>query len=305
MEYTFEHEHHPEVVENGRMIRRLEKLHLKEDLENPAMRKNLFANLSDEQFQKMLGYINSLVQGKKIDYTYADGQLPMSDTPTLEDKEQLMNETFDAVRSILQNEDMPSDSSLRLAALTLAGAINYIHAYENGNGRTGRVAHYLVEYGSERREVFEKELSALIAKMPLYEGDTARVIDDTPPPELEKWLGVYAMSHIPEYQSLDARARATMRVRIYLEMMKGNIAIPIDEEVNIYSPQSLDKERSTVHYDPGEIDGRELYSQSYLHQSTAPQRSLSELPSDGVFNVATRRPEPTQQNMISLGIDLV
>ena len=56
---------------------------------------------------------------KKIEYGYKDGEL-LEATPPLEDKEELMNETFETVREILRKEDIGTDEALQLAGLTFA-----------------------------------------------------------------------------------------------------------------------------------------------------------------------------------------
>lgn len=300
---TFEEEHHPEIVEGGKAIRRLERLNVKEDLTSPEKRVDFFKRLTDAQYKKMLGYINSLTRGERVRYDYADGQLPMQETPALDQKEPLMNETFASIREILGRKEVPPRDMLRLAALTLAGAINVTHPYENGNGRTGRVMHYLMEFGTERGDaLFEDELYALIAKLPLLKEDSAKVIDDTPPPELDHALGAYTKTHDATYGSLDLRAKAAEKVRTFLSMMKGEITVPILDEVIIFRRLKTSDPWEKLRYEPGEIDGRELYLQFYLAESTAPNRTADEIPKNAILNKG-RREGPSE--MIGLNIDLV
>ena len=53
----------------------------------------------------MTGYISSLTGGEQIEYDYSDGKFTEGVTPPLEDKEQLMDLAFKAVREIMANPE--------------------------------------------------------------------------------------------------------------------------------------------------------------------------------------------------------
>lgn len=267
-------------------MRRIEMLKLTEDLESPKARVKFFSKLTNEEFRKFFGYINSITRGEKIDYDYEDGQLPALVTPPLENKEELMNQAFAAVREILSQEDDGDDEDvfnrkLRRAALTLAGAINYIHPKKDGNGRVARVLHYLMEYGTDRGEkLFEDELYSIIAKNPTYKVDVAQPIHNSPPSKLEWALSEYARQHDELYDTLNERGQAAYRVRVFLHMMKGDIQVPIDQEVSTYPKLYEDSERKKDTIPSGELSGDELYEREYLAYSMTPNRSPDEVSPD-------------------------
>ncbi len=300
----FEEDHHPEVVESGKASRRIERLGLKEELGDPEKRRAYFGNLTDEKYKKALGYVNSLSRGESIDYNYQDGQLPLEPTPQLEDKERLMSSTFQTVREILGDENMNTAHALRVAGLTLAGGVNYIHPYENGNGRTGRVMHYVMEFGNQRGEqVLEEELYAIIGKLPLYDTDRAKALDDGPPPELTEELNQLVGRNSEGIT--DLRVLASKRVELFLAMMKGNVDVPINREVIIRN-LSLAQVGDTIQPEkvsPGQINGRELYEKQYLYNSSVPNRRLGEVP------LGARRVMGERQSLliprIMLNVDLV
>lgn len=291
---TIQSEHFPEVANKAN--RRLELLKVSEKLRTPEERREFFKNLSDERFKKMLGYINSLTRGKKLDEEYEDGKVPGTPTPPLEDKDVLMKASFEAVRNILANDNLDNADALQIAGLTLAGAVNYIHPYENGNGRVGRVGHYLIEFGNQRgKEALQSELYAAIGKLEVYDTDKIRAIDNTPPPELERAL----YRQIPEENAqTDDRKQASERVGVFLKMMQGDIQVPIFQEVPV--PTLVDNIPKFKPVQAGKIDGLELYRQSYLARSSVPNREPNETPQNAKRIKGVR--STTEPIMISMDL---
>ncbi|HJV32623.1 MAG TPA: Fic family protein, partial [Patescibacteria group bacterium] len=301
-----ESDHHFDVVEEGKGMRRIEKLGLKERLKTPEERKRLFASLTDEQYRKMLGYVNSLMRGKKISYEYGDAFTPSLVTPPREMKEPLMKEAFATVREILSDDQADPEEALRLAGLAMAGAVNYIHPYDNGNGRVGRIMHYLMEFGTERESVMEDELRALIAKVPLYEGDASPVIDDTPPFELEEALYKKAFELDPSLDQDDDREGAAAMVRTFLKMMRGEVQVPIIRDVTLVTWLRMDDTREREKIPVGGIDGKTLYVREYVTGSTAPNRSRDQMPSDEALTKILRdNRDDSEKGFITLPFDLV
>jgi hypothetical protein len=220
-----EFDHYPEVVADGKGIRRLELMGLDEHLADPAERRRLFETMSNEGYTKMFGFVNSLTRGEKPNYSYEDGNLPMLETPKLEDKSALMDATFESVRGILSDRETDDATALRRAGLTMAGAIDYIHPKENGNGRTGRTLHYLMEFGTGRGDrAFGDEMYAVIGKLPMYDTDSKKALDDSPPSQLENALNqeIYRSVDETTLKGMDARDLAAARVITFLDMMSGN-----------------------------------------------------------------------------------
>src|SRR5260370_209081 len=121
---TFEYDHYPEIVDDGRGHRRVELLGLAEELVNRGQGREFFAGLDDERFRKFAGYVNAVTQHKPISYEYGNGRLAGIPTPPTEDKAVLMKETFEAVREILNTQELDDADALRRAGLTMAGALN-------------------------------------------------------------------------------------------------------------------------------------------------------------------------------------
>jgi len=277
-----EHDHYPEIVENGQGTRRLELLGVSEQFRNPQERRQFFANLSDDNYTQMISYVNSITQGKTISHDYADGRLPLLETPPLEDKQPLMELAFKSVREIASDPNLDDKTALRRAGLTLAGAINYIHPKENGNGRTGRVSHYLVEFGTERGDkAVNEELYAVIGKLPMYNTDKFKALHDTPPIKLERALDLQVAQSSPaDYARLSVRERASARVVAFLDMMRGETTVPIAEATRLPNGTGADADGKYhfERFEPNQLTGIELYERQYLAYSTIPNRLPEEVP---------------------------
>lgn len=290
---TIEQDHFPEVA--NKASRRVEALGLKDKLGNTEARRGFFRDASNERYKKMLGYLNSVVRQQPIEHDYKNGRLPLEDTPPLTDKEPLMTLTFDTVRQILSDTSLDDRTALRLAGLTLAGAVNYIHPYENGNGRVGRVTHYIMEFGTERgNRAFNEELYAIIAKIPMYDTDKIKALSDTPPAELEQTLKAIAKNTGDPQENLASR-----KVKVFLQMMQGAVNAPIQEPIN-----RRDLTTGAVKTIPaGGIDGKSLYLKEYLDYSSIPYRKPDEVPPGAKRNLV-QKVGSTRQS-ISLNLDLV
>ncbi len=118
--------------------------------------------LSYEDFSNYLTRLNGILREVPIKQRSVDGRgvevffgivgdeisyLP----PAAEAKENLMRETFDALKSIPDNEDR---------ALLIYYALQAIHPYSDGNGRTGRLVHEIIS--EDGKELTEKKLSELL-----------------------------------------------------------------------------------------------------------------------------------------------
>jgi hypothetical protein len=306
---NIEEDHFPDVVENNGGIARLEALGIKEKLRDPTERRAFFAEMTNDQYRLMFGYVNALTRGmtaKHAHDAYEDGELPLPEdaTPPLEDKEKLMELLFNTAREIAQDQNLDAPLALRRIGLTLSGGINFIHPKLNGNGRSGRIMHYIAEFGTERGDqAFNEELYAIIAKTKVYDSDADAALYDTPPPELTTALGRRAAALGGEsYKLLNNRERAAARVAVFLDMMRGRTHISIDEDVSRLrgSPVRGDVYIETI--PSGTIGGAELYEREYVAMSAIPKRTPTEIP-PGAQRVLTRREKSEGQMRIE--IDLV
>lgn len=282
-----EYDHYPEITDNERGTRRLEILGIKEHLRDPDQRRALYADMTDEQYMHMFGYINSITQGKQIEYDYENGKTPFMATPPLEDKGPLMDLTFKTVRSILSDPDLDNKTALRRAGLTMAGAANYVHSKDNGNGRSGRVMHYMMEFGTERGDqAFNEEMYAVIAKLPVYDTDKKAAMYDTPPPELERALEEEVERRYPEsYARMNPSEIASARVVVFLDMMRGATQVPVHE-----AGMEADQE------------GVRLYEQQYVALSAIANRSPNEVPKDAQRVLAKKTGEDAPTFTLDLDI---
>lgn len=118
--------------------------------------------LSYEDFRNYLTRLNGIlremptkqrsVDGANVEivFGFAGDQISYL-PPAVEKKETLMREVFAALKSVPDNEDR---------ALLAYYALQAIHPYSDGNGRTGRLLHELIS--SEGKELTKEKLSQLL-----------------------------------------------------------------------------------------------------------------------------------------------
>lgn len=118
-------------------------------------------NLSYEDYTNYLTRLNGILREVPIKKRAVDGSgvevsfgimgdisyLP----PAAEQKDGLMRESFDALKQIPDNEDR---------ALLTYYALQAIHPYSDGNGRTGRLLHEIIS--EDGKELTEEKLSELL-----------------------------------------------------------------------------------------------------------------------------------------------
>lgn len=299
-----EQDHFPE--EAFKANRRIEVLGLSEQLRSSDTRRSFFGGLSDEGYRKILGYINSIMRRKTLEYDYKGGYLPTMVVPEKEEKELLMLKAFETVRNILGNDTLDDPTALRIASLALAGAVSYIHPYDNGNGRVGRIMHYLMEFGNQRGDkALSEELYAIIAKLPMYNTDRAQALYNTPPPELDDAIHAYIIDNHLREKFGDDVSYAAVKVEIFLQMMQGITHVPTNKRIRLSNlidvPTNMVAKKEDI--PAGQIDGRSLYIREYLNRSTVPHRKPAEIPSGAARVLAKRKDKPSET--IYLPIDIV
>jgi len=128
-------------------------------------KREFIENLKPEEFMELLNGINGILRHKERQDWAMDGHtvelratlLPESYTPPRqEDKPELLRQTLSAAQEMDRNDDSLEDIGLMAAA-----ALNAIHPYLDGNGRTGRMMHLLLasNLGGETRLQLKEVLS--------------------------------------------------------------------------------------------------------------------------------------------------
>lgn len=133
-------------------------------------------NLSYEDFRNYLTRLNGIlreipikqrsVDGSEVTISFSLGGLDKGISylpPPIEQKEELMKETFDAFKEIPNNEDR---------ALLVYYALQSIHLYSDGNGRTGRLLYEII--ADSGKELTEEKLSELLDHDKKGSGETGK-----------------------------------------------------------------------------------------------------------------------------------
>ena len=141
---------HEKIQDHHKVVRVMERLHAEEVFRTPELSKEFLDSLSFEEFTKWTDMLNGIAReipvtergmkgsGHIIEGNEHIGYGVRYQPPAPIDRRVLMEEAFKRSQAIKEP---------RLAGLELAFAINAIHPYNDGNGRTGRMLYSLLARG--------------------------------------------------------------------------------------------------------------------------------------------------------------
>jgi hypothetical protein len=323
MSHNYDHDHMPELALNGGALAMAEEFGLPEQvLASSAERRHALAELPPHQLLNAVIGLNATMRGLKPgEGVIEDGILPSMATPPLEDKEPLLLETVGALQTILSDASLDDATSLRRAGLTLAGGLNFIHPFGEGNGRTSRVAQYFIEFGNERGpELFEAETYSAIGKIAVFDIDIRMAVDTTPHKRVEHALDDFLHNTRPELiGKIGKRQAASEKVRLFLAAMEGEQVIPMPEGTDAarvkpgtlavsaydrlegYQDGVPRSRRESITFD-GPQDLRTVYEGQYVNSSFAAHVPVSLIPPSAQRISGSQRPDVP---MSTLYVDIV
>jgi hypothetical protein len=136
---------------NHKLVNMLDHIHAKDVFGSPESTKVFVDNLDYNQFESFLNRINGICRDKAINDRELDGNGHITESnamfgwssidympPATEDRRLLMQKVFEAFKGI---------KNLEQGATMLGVAINIIHPYNDGNGRTSRFVYSLLTHG--------------------------------------------------------------------------------------------------------------------------------------------------------------
>ncbi len=164
-------------------VQYLDRVGTAEVLAIPEDRKEFILGLGYDDFKNWLIRINGMARGMPNSEREIDG--PTVITPNMlppepEDKESILEASLEAAKSILNSREN-TEEALRDVSLLFGGVVNYVHLFNDGNGRTSRIAGLLVREGYDGSENARGRLRAVM-------GTSGDVVLQNNPFDLTPWL---------------------------------------------------------------------------------------------------------------------
>ena len=209
-----------------RLLRFLKETQAERLLSTPEFRRKLIFRTNFDVFENWLQRINGIVRRIKPvdrDIYDTDSETYSLTAPDIQDRQLLLKQAWEASRRILEPE-AEVDQELKDVSLLLGGVLNFIHPFEDGNGRTSRVVGLLTREGfdgSQESQSLIKEVLGENGRWVLYNNprsltsllytrvdtslwEQAGLSDDGPPIEIVlddmamKPIEKSAIVHLPE-----------------------------------------------------------------------------------------------------------
>ncbi len=151
--------------ELAKTVKLMERLHAAETFSTPEQSKKFLDSLSYEDFKKWTGLVNGVERGiprserGQVSDSHVQSANPLMGTeveyqpPHKDFRDRLLKMAFEKAQSL----DDP-----QTAALTLGLSINAIHYFEDGNGRTARMAYALLSRGYKGSQEDQAYYSSLL-----------------------------------------------------------------------------------------------------------------------------------------------
>lgn len=151
--------------ELAKTVKLMERLHASEAFSTPEQSKKFLDSLSYDDFKKWISFVNGVERGiphsergqVSDSHVRSENMLTGAEVeylpPHKDFREHLLKKAFEKVQSI----DDPE-----IAALTLGLSINAIHYFEDGNGRTARMAYSLLSKGYNGSQEDQVHYSSLL-----------------------------------------------------------------------------------------------------------------------------------------------
>jgi hypothetical protein len=161
----------------------LDRVNSAEVMAAPESRKEFILGLDYDNFRGWLIRTNAMTRGIDPKQHVIDGtsvEVMSLMPPEQEDKEPLLQATLKGAQEILAKGEN-TQKALDDASLLFSGAINYIHAFSDGNGRTSRVIGYLTKEGYDGSVEAQDKVKKIMA-------DKGSIVFQNNPGLLTKWL---------------------------------------------------------------------------------------------------------------------
>lgn len=132
-----------------KLLQFLKETQAEQSLSTPESRRELILQTDFGVFENWLQRVNGIsrrIKPVNRDLYDTDSETYSMNAPDIQDRQLLLKQAWRASKRILEPET-EVDQKLKDVSLLLGGAINFIHPFEDGNGRASRVVSLLAREG--------------------------------------------------------------------------------------------------------------------------------------------------------------
>lgn len=220
-----------------KLIRLIQKSGIAEHLSSEESIREFIHNIDFEDYRKFLLSANGIMRNIPIAERVEDGTsaqwVGVDYLPRHEDKQPLVQETFEALKRM--ND---SGSSLEDMAILIALATNATHPFSDANGRSSRLLYYLLH---EPHPDFESSITELRAT--ISEGQGRGMIDFNP-----HYVGTVINEHIMKKMGLKAHDDTSPQYFMSRDGGDGKPAEELSANINIAPEDAAIIGRRILHF---------------------------------------------------------
>jgi len=165
----------PEPDRETQAAQLIEDFNLQGDAEffsDPTVRVDFLKSLDSEEFFDLAQHVNARVRGyeprEKVNAGDKGSYLPLLKTPDASEKPEAFRKGFDAIQKYLRDSNDSDQEKAKGAGMAVEALLIWVHAFNDGNGRTSRFLGSFIENGTTNTDQLINSTADKNERMRMY-----------------------------------------------------------------------------------------------------------------------------------------